>query len=181
MIYMFCANGLEEVEALAALDVMRRAGLEVTTVGVNGKTALGPHGIQFFTDMTLEEFAECERTADAVVLPGGGVGTETLFSDETVCKAVKKTAREGGLVCAICAAPSIPGRLGLLDGKRAVCYPGFEKYLYGAVPADEKVVRDGNFITAAGMGCAVSFGLEIVSALCGREKADAIGKSIMLL
>ena len=181
MIYMFCANGLEEVEALAALDVMRRAGLEVTTVGVNGKTALGPHGIQFLTDMTLEEFAGCERTADAVVLPGGGVGTETLFSDDTVCKAVKKTAREGGLVCAICAAPSIPGRLGLLDGKRAVCYPGFEKYLYGAVPVDEKVVRDGNFITAAGMGCAVSFGLEIVSALCGREKADVIGKSIMLL
>ena len=149
---MFCADGLEEVEALATLDVIRRAGLSVTTVGV----------------------------CDAVILPGGGVGTQTLYENETVCEAVKKTAADGGLVCAICAAPSVLGRLGLLQGRSAVCYPGFEKYLYGADVSDKRVVTDGNFITAAGMGCAVRFGLAIVSALLGEEKAGQIAASIML-
>ena len=180
MIYMFCADGLEEVEALATLDVLRRAGLDVCTVGVSGETAEGPHGIRFFTDMTLDEFSKEERKAEAVILPGGGVGTETLANCKTVCDFVTKTASENGYVCAICAAPSVPGRLGLLEGKRAVCYPGFEKYLYKARVCKDKVVSDGKFITAAGMGCAVSFGLEIVSALCGRSAADRIGKSIML-
>lgn len=180
MIYMFCADGLEEVEALATLDVLRRAGLEVKTVGLSGATAKGPHGIEFFTDMTLDEFLSCERTAEAAVLPGGGKGTETLAASAAVCDFVKKTAAEGGLVCAICAAPSVPGRLGLLEGRRAVCYPGFEKYLYGARICKGKVARDGNFITAAGMGCAVSFGLEIVSALLGEDAAGKIAENIML-
>ena len=177
---MFCADGLEEVEALATLDVIRRAGLPVTTVGVCGKTAEGPHKIKFFTDITLDEFKNIADKADAVILPGGGVGTQTLYENETVCEAVKKTAADGGLVCAICAAPSILGRLGLLQGKTAVCYPGFEKYLYGANVSDERVVTDGNFITAAGMGCAVRFGLAIVAALLGEEKAAQIAASIML-
>ena len=174
---MFCADGLEEVEALATLDVIRRAGLPVTTVGVCGKTAEGPHKIKFFTDITLGEFKNIADKADAVILPGGGVGTQTLYENETVCEAVKKTAADGGLVCAICAAPSILGRLGLLQGKTAVC---FEKYLYGANVSDERVVTDGNFITAAGMGCAVRFGLAIVAALLGEEKAAQIAASIML-
>ncbi|MBO4869017.1 MAG: DJ-1/PfpI family protein [Clostridia bacterium] len=180
MIYMFCADGLEEVEALATLDVIRRAGLPVTTVGVCGKTAEGPHKIKFFTDITLDEFKNIADKTDAVILPGGGVGTQTLYENETVCEAVKKTAADGGLVCAICAAPSILGRLRLLQGKTAVCYPGFEKYLYGANVSAERVVTDGNFITAAGMGCAVRFGLAIVAALLGEEKAAQIAASIML-
>lgn len=177
---MFCADGLEEVEALATLDVIRRAGLPVTTVGVCGKTAEGPHKIKFFTDITLDEFKNIADKTDAVILPGGGVGTQTLYENETVCEAVKKTAADGGLVCAICAAPSILGRLRLLQGKTAVCYPGFEKYLYGANVSAERVVTDGNFITAAGMGCAVRFGLAIVAALLGEEKAAQIAASIML-
>ena len=180
MIYMFCADGLEEVEALATLDVIRRAGLSVTTVGVSGETAEGPHKIKFFTDMTLQEFENKADKAEAVILPGGGVGTQTLYENKTVCEAVKKTAAEGGLVCAICAAPSVLGRLGLLQGRSAVCYPGFEKYLHGADVSDKRVVTDGNFITAAGMGCAVRFGLAIVSALLGEEKAEQIAASIML-
>ena len=178
---MFCANGVEEVEALATLDVLRRAGLEVVTVGIPGKEVSGPHGITFFADMTLDGFKADERKAEAVVLPGGGVGTETLAANETVCDFVKKTAVEGGLLCAICAAPSVLGRLGLLEGKKATCFPGFEKYLYGASVSTDKTVTDGNIITAKGMGCAVDFGLAIISALKSRDAAEKIGKSIMFL
>ena len=181
MFYMFCADGVEEVEALATLDVLRRAEIEVITVGIPGKTVSGPHGISFIADMTIEEFSSADRFADGVILPGGGVGTQTLYDNKTVCAFVKKTAGEGGLVCAICAAPSVPGRLGLLEGKAATCYPGFEKYLYGADVRADKVVRDGAFITGRGMGCAVQFGLEIVSAVKGEEEAGRIGKSIMFL
>ncbi len=180
MIYMFCADGLEEVEALAALDVIRRAGLNIMTVGVDGKEVHGAHGITFKSDITLSGFESYNETCECVILPGGGVGTQTLSGNETVCDFVKKIYAEGGIVAAICAAPSIPGRLGLLEGKAAVCYPGFEKYLYGAKVRTDKVVRDGSVITARGMGCAIEFGLEIVSALCGEQTAEKIGKSIML-
>lgn len=180
MIYMFCADGLEEVEALAALDVIRRAGLDIRTVGVDGKEVHGAHGITFISDMTISEFESHNAECECVILPGGGVGTQTLAGNETVKAFVKKIYAEGGIAAAICAAPSVLGRLGLLEGRSAVCYPGFEKYLYGANVKTDKVVRDGNIITAKGMGCAVEFGLMIVSALCGEQTAEKIGKSIML-
>ena len=181
MIYMFCADGVEEVEALAALDVLRRGGLDVTTVGVSGNTATGPHNITFHVDMTLDEFQKEERSAEAVILPGGGVGTETLANNKAVCDFVKKTDKEGGFLCAICAAPSVLGRLGLLKGRKATCYPGFEKFLTGAEPVPDKAVRDGRYITAKGMGCAVDFGLLIISALKGEKTALDVGKSIMFI
>ena len=181
MIYMFCADGVEEIEALAVVDVLRRAGIELKTVGIPGKTVSGPHGITFFADMTLEEFAAKERPADGVILPGGGVGTETLANNKTVCDYVKKTADKGGLLCAICAAPSVLGRLGLLQGKKATCYPGFERYLKGATATAEHVTVDGNVITAKGMGCAVRFALAIIKAIKGEEAAENTGKSIMFL
>ena len=180
MIYMFCADGLEEVEALAALDVIRRAGLDIKTVGVDGKEVHGAHGITFFADITLKEFEKKAEKCECVILPGGGVGTETLSGNETVCNFVKKINAGGGTVAAICAAPSVPGRLGLLEGKTAVCYPGFEKYLFGAKIGNEKVVVDGNIITARGMGCAIEFGLAVVGAFKGAVYAEKIGKSIML-
>lgn len=181
MIYMFCADGVEEVEALATLDILRRANLAVTTVGIPGKTVSGPHNIRFEADITLSEFEKKERTAEAVILPGGGVGTETLANNKTVCDFVKKTAAEGGYLCAICAAPSVLGRLGLLSGKKATCYPGFEQYLRGAEVKTCKVVADGKFITAKGMGAATEFGLEIIKALKGADAAEKVGKSIMFL
>ncbi len=178
---MFCADGVEEVEALATLDVLRRGGLDVTTVGVSGNTATGPHKITFHVDMTLDEFQKEERSAEAVILPGGGVGTETLANNKAVCDFVKKTDKEGGFLCAICAAPSVLGRLGLLKGRKATCYPGFEKFLTGAEPVPDKAVRDGRYITAKGMGCAVDFGLLIISALKGEKTALDVGKSIMFI
>ena len=181
MIYMFCANGVEEVEALATLDVLRRGGLEVTTVGIPGKTVSGPHNITFYADITIDEFEKKAHKAEAVILPGGGAGTETLASNATVCDFVIKTAAEGGLLCAICAAPSVLGRLGLLQGRKATCYPGFEHYLKGADVKPDKVVSDKNVITAKGMGCAVEFGLCIISAIKGEKTADNVAKSIMFI
>ena len=180
MIYMFCADGVEEVEALATLDVIRRAGLAVTTVGIDGKTVKGPHGISFIADATISEFENSHEECECVILPGGGVGTQTLSENKTVCDFIKEVNAKGGVVAAICAAPSVLGKQGLLQGRSAVCYPGFEKYLYGATVKSDKVVTDGNIITARGMGCAVLFGLQIVAALCGTETADKIGRSIML-
>jgi 4-methyl-5(b-hydroxyethyl)-thiazole monophosphate biosynthesis len=170
MIYMFLAEGFEEVEALAPLDLIRRAGLEIKTVGVGSKTVVGSHGIPVVADMTADELSD--DAPDMVILPGGMPGTKNLDASETVHKAIADAVRNDAYVCAICAAPMILGKLGLVRGRTAVCYPGFEKYLDGATVSDKKVVRDGKIITAKGMGAAVEFGLAIVEALRDAKTAD---------
>ena len=170
MIYMFLAEGFEEVEALAPLDLIRRAGLEIKTVGVGSKTVVGSHGIPVVADMTADELSD--DAPDMVILPGGMPGTKNLDASETVHKAIADAVRNDAYVCAICAAPMILGKLGLVRGRAAVCYPGFEKYLDGATVSDKKVVRDGKIITAKGMGAAVEFGLAIVEALRDAKTAD---------
>ena len=170
MIYMFLAEGFEEVEALAPLDLIRRAGLEIKTVGVGSKTVIGSHGIPVVADITEGEFSD--NAPDMVILPGGMPGTKNLDANAIVHKAIADAVKNDAYVCAICAAPMIIGKLGLLRGKNAVCYPGFEKYLDGAILPDKKVVRDGKVITAKGMGAAVEFGLSIVSALKDEKTAD---------
>ena len=167
---MFLAEGFEEVEALAPLDLIRRAGLEIKTVGVGSKTVVGSHGIPVVADMTADELSN--DAPDMVILPGGMPGTKNLDASETVHKAIADAVRNDAYVCAICAAPMILGKLGLVRGRTAVCYPGFEKYLDGATVSDKKVVRDGKIITAKGMGAAVEFGLAIVEALRDAKTAD---------
>ena len=170
MIYMFLAEGFEEVEALAPLDLIRRAGLEIKTVGVGSKTVVGSHGIPVVADITENEFFD--NAPDMVILPGGMPGTKNLDASKVVHKAIADAVKNDAYVCAICAAPMILGKLGLLRGKDAVCYPGFEEYLDGAILPDKKVVRDGKVITAKGMGAAIEFGLAIVSALKDEKTAD---------
>ena len=170
MIYMFLAEGFEEVEALAPLDLIRRAGLEIKTVGVGSKTVVGSHGISVVADITENEFFD--NAPDMVILPGGMPGTKNLDASAIVHKAIADAVKNDAYVCAICAAPMILGKLGLLRGKNAVCYPGFEEYLDGAILPDKKVVRDGKVITAKGMGAAIEFGLAIVSALKDEKTAD---------
>ena len=170
MIYMFLAEGFEEVEALAPLDLIRRAGLEIKTVGVGSKTVVGSHGISVVADITENEFFD--NAPDVVILPGGMPGTKNLDASAIVHKAIADAVKNDAYVCAICAAPMILGKLGLLRGKNAVCYPGFEEYLDGAILPDKKVVRDGKVITAKGMGAAIEFGLAIVSALKDEKTAD---------
>ncbi|MBR7181512.1 MAG: DJ-1/PfpI family protein [Clostridia bacterium] len=177
MIYLFLANGFEEIEALAPLDLLRRAGLEVTTVGIGGDMIRGSHGITVQADIPDGLFADA--APDMVILPGGMPGSKNLDESKTVDAALKAAARRGAFIAAICAAPMVLGRRGLLNGKRAICFPGFESELVGATLADTRVVRDGNIITAAGMGVAVEFGLSLVAALKGDEAAESLRRAIL--
>lgn len=178
MIYMFLADGFEEVEALCPLDVLRRAGLEVTTVGVGGKDLIcGSHGINVQAD--IPDVMYRDSAPDMIILPGGMPGSLNLDASRTVDTALRAAAKRGAFLCAICAAPLVLGKRGLLEGKNAVCYPGFEEHLKGArVPEGEGVVRDGNIITAKGMGVAFDFGLELVRALKGDAEAERIKASV---
>jgi 4-methyl-5(b-hydroxyethyl)-thiazole monophosphate biosynthesis len=178
MVYVFFADGFEEVEAITPVDLLRRAGVAVTTVGVTGKVVTGSHGIPITTDVTqdaLSGFADAEM----IVLPGGMPGTRNEEASAVVQSAIDFCAASGRFLAAICAAPSILGHKGLLAGKQAVCYTGFESQLTGAQIGTTGVVTDGNIITARGAGVAVAFGLALVAALCGDQKAAEIRSSIL--
>lgn len=179
MIYLFLAPGFEEVEALAPLDLLRRADLAVCTVGIGGKAVTGAHGITVLADMTDEAFLEADSIDPAmVILPGGMPGSLNLDASPAVDKAIEVAAARGAYLCAICAAPLILGRRGLLKGRRATCYPGFEAELMGATEIGGLVIRDGNIITATGMGVALEFGLELVSVLKDPHTAGKIKDAI---
>ena len=175
-VIVFLADGSEEIEALTPVDMLRRAGAEVTFAGAGKKECLCSHGVKIVTDKTAAECA-CEDY-DMVVLPGGMPGTLNLGADADVEKIAKKAFAEGKLVAAICAAPSLLGAWGMLSGKRATCYPGFEEKLTGAVLAGEKAVRDGNVITACGAGAAMEFALLLVAALYGGEASENLRKAV---
>ncbi len=172
-IYMFLAEGFEETEALVPLDLLLRAGADIKTVSINGNKAVtGAHNITVMADGLAEDYdlSDC----DGLILPGGGKGTENLFASETVKDAVMQAYNDGKLICAICAAPTVLGRMGLLKDKTAVCFPGMEDMLYCKALTTVPVVRDGNVITACGMGVSYKFGLEIVEYFYGEEKAVAL-------
>lgn len=176
MVYMFLADGFEETEALAPLDILRRGGIEVKTVGVTGGYVTGAHGITVKADI-LPPIALKDNT-EAVILPGGGVGTQNLDASVLVKEAVQSAYSSGKLVCAICAAPSVLGKMGLLRGKKATCYPGFEKYLDGAELSEANVAESGNVITANGMGAALDFGFAVLARLRGADKAEEVKRQI---
>ncbi len=169
MVAVFLANGFEEIEALTVVDLLRRAGVETVTVGVGSKTVVGTHGIAVCAD--TEGSALTQDAWDAVVLPGGLPGTTNLEASDTVRRCVDATAKAGGYLCAICAAPSVLGHFGYLQGKRATCYPGFEDELYGAVVTGEGVVQDGKVITAKSAGVSLPFALCVTAALTTPETA----------
>lgn len=177
MVYCFLADGFEELEAIAPIDMLKRAGVEVITVGVTGKNVTGSHGITFVADINASEVVLSDKI-EAVILPGGMPGTLNLEKDETVQKAIDFAVSNDKYVCAICAAPSILGHKGLLKGKKATAYPGFEKDLEGAITDDYFVACDGKFITAKGAGVATEFGLKIVSELVSDEKSKEIREAI---
>ena len=177
MVYMLLGTGFEETEAIAPVDMLRRAGVTVKTVGIGKSMITGSHGISVICDLTDSELRLTDEL-DGVILPGGMPGTLNLDASQAVHSAVDFAVSHQKLVCAICAAPSILGRKGLLSGKKAIAFPGFEKELEGAIISKNAVVRDGIFITAKGAGVAVDFGLEIVAALVSRAKSDEIRSSI---
>ena len=180
MTYLFLAEGFEEIEALCPLDLLRRAGVEVKTVGVGSKTITGAHNIVVTTDITTKEAEKLFKTEkiDMIILPGGMPGTLNLKKDKVVNEFIDRAYDEGRFIGAICAAPSILGEKRILSGCEAICFPGFEDSLSGAKISGKSVVRDGNIITAKGMGVALEFGLELVTALTSREKAEELRKSV---
>ena len=172
MFYMFLADGFEETEALVTLDMLRRAGIEIKTIGIGDVLINGTHGIKVSADIREDEadISDCE----GVILPGGMPGTENLYSSAVANNAVDYCFNNGKLICAICAAPVIPGRKGLLKGHKAVCFPGFENELEGAEIADCACVKSGNFITAKGAGCVFEFSYEIISAITDEQVARKV-------
>lgn len=163
MFYLFLADGFEEIEALATVDVLRRADVPVLTVGTNGKNIVGAHGISVEADIELDA-VELDKI-EGLILPGGMPGTTNLDENPKVSALVDFAAQNNLWLCAICAAPMILGKKGLLNGKNATCYPGFEGYLKGAV-IGKGVCVDGNIITANGAGAALPFAYAILDALC---------------
>lgn len=176
MVYVFLADGFETIEALAVVDMLRRAKIDTMTVGVTGKEVKTSHSINVTADITIDELNI--NDANAIVLPGGMPGTLNLESNSVVQSSIDYCVENGKYVCAICAAPSILGHKGLLKGREAICFPGFEEDLSGATISDKYVVTDGKFITARGAGVAVDFGLEIVKALAGNDLSNKIRETI---
>lgn len=171
---IFIANDCEEIEALTVVDVLRRGKMDIDMISITGsRQATSSHNVTFQTDTTMEE-ADLSQY-DGLVLPGGMPGTTHLGEDSRVTDAIKKFAQEGKLVAAICAAPSVLGVNGILQGKKAISYPGFEDKLEGAEITMQPVVVDGNIITSRGMGTAIDFALEIYAYFHSEEEAVALG------
>lgn len=176
-IYGFMADGSEETELLAVVDVLQRGGQDVRLVSVTGsKHVVSAHNIKLETDYEFSEI-DCSD-ADVLFLPGGMPGTRNLAAHEGLCAALLKADQEGKRIAAICAAPSVLGGLGILNGRTATCYPGFEKELAGAEYTRQGVVTDGNVTTARGLGYALDLGIELLKLLTDEEHALAIKNSI---
>lgn len=172
-VYVFLADGFETVEALAPVDVMRRAGIDVTTVSImEDRNVVSAQDVTVQADIMFgdADFAD----ADALVLPGGSVGTENLSAHKQLCALLSKACGDGKLVAAICAAPMALGRIGLLASRKATCYPGCEQELRGAIYTAAAVEKDGNIITGCGPGASFDFGFAIVEHFCGAEVVDTM-------
>lgn len=177
-IAVFFAEGYEEIEALTVVDLCRRAGIQADMVSVTGDlTVTGSHDIPVVMDMKLEDVDF--DVLDMIVLPGGMPGTLNLEKVPVLMDAVKAFAASGKFIAAICAAPSVFGHLGVLEGKRACCYPGFEKELAGAEVTYNSCETDENIITGRGMGCAIDFSLEIIKNLENDDISSEIGAKII--
>lgn len=177
MVYVFLADGFEEVEALTPVDYLRRAGVEVVTVGVGGLQIKGAHGITVVCD-TQQDSITADASLEGIVLPGGMPGTINLENSSVVQEFITYCADNGKMLAAICAAPSVLGHRNLLEGRRAVCFPGFEKDLYGADVKSAYSVTDGNFITAKGAGSAPEFAFDIIAYLVSEDKAQEIKNTV---
>ncbi len=175
--FIFMANGFEEVEALAPVDLLRRAGVEVLLVGVNGKTAVGARGVSVICDKEISEVMG--EIPDMVILPGGNPGFVNLGKSEEVKALTMAAYGAGKFVCAICGAPTVLSAYGILKGKTAAVYPGLEKELDCERVSFDPVCRFENVITSRGMGTSTEFALELVRALKGPEAAATVAKQVV--
>ena len=178
MVYMLLGTGFEETEAIAPLDLLRRAGVEVLTVGLNGKVIRGSHGIRVEADIEI-----CDldlNNLDMIILPGGLGGVASIRACSAAMDAVSFAWKQGKYTAAICAGPTVLADLGITDGRKATCYPGCEDKMGSAVMVNAAAVTDGKLITGTSAGCAIPFGLALIAALKGQAEADRIAQQIVL-
>ena len=178
MVYMLLGTGFEETEAVAPLDLLRRAGIGILTVGINGKTVFGGHSIGIEADITIDQMDLTDL--EMIILPGGLGGVASIRASEAAMEAVRFAHDNGKFVAAICAGPTVLAQLHITDGKKAVCYPGCESDMGAAIidPA-APAIRDGQVITGTSAGCAIPFGLELIRALKGDAAAEAVLQQIV--
>lgn len=178
-IYLFLAEGFEEIEAITPIDVLTRAGLKLQTVSVtNDYMVTGAHGVPVVADCMFEEINESD--AEMLILPGGMPGATNLDAHEGLSRLILSFSAAGKAIAAICAAPLVLGKRGLLEGKKATCYPGFEGYLQDAEYTAALVQEDGNFITGKGPGAAMEFAFAIVEKYCGAAKVQELKQGMMI-
>lgn len=179
MIYMLLGTGFEETEAVAPLDLMRRAGISIATVGISGKTITGSHGIPVVADL---EIGEVDLTAmEGIILPGGLGGVASIRGSREAMELIRFAWSNGLLTAAICAGPTVLADLGIPDGRQATCYPGCEDKMGSAHMVEgAAAVTDGKLITGTSAGCAIPFGLALITALKGQEAADAVAHQIVI-
>ena len=178
MIYMLLGTGFEETEAIAPLDLLRRAGVEVATVGLNGKVIYGSHKIGVEADIEIGDLDL--TTMEGIILPGGLGGVASIRACQSAMDAIRFAWDRNMLTAAICAGPTVLADLGITDGKNATCYPGCETQMGNANMVEAAAVTDGNLITGTSAGCAIPFGLELIAYLKGKEAAEAIAKQIVI-
>lgn len=179
MVYVLLGTGFEETEAIAPIDLLRRAGIPVLTVGVDGKTVTGSHGISVVADIELGQMDLTDL--EMIVLPGGLGGVTTIRGSQSALDALRFAWENGKYVAAICAGPTVLADLGITDGKNATCYPGCETGMGNAqMVIDASCVQDGLLITGTSAGCAIPFGLKLVEALKGSAEADRIANQIVI-
>lgn len=178
MVYLFLAEGFEEIEAIAVVDILRRANITLKTVSIHDtKDVTAAHGVTIKADILLDEVNL--QVADMLILPGGMPGTRNLAHSDQFVQLLKEANKLDLYLAAICAAPTVLSKAGLLSGKKAICYPGFEVELEGAVIHDDLVVRDGKIITSKGPGTAMVFAYALVDILKGNLESDALRKAMI--
>lgn len=178
-VYIFLADGFEEIEAITVIDVLRRAGVDIKTVSITGKNeVIGSHQIKVTADLLFDK--NQLKDGEMIVLPGGMPGTKNLLEHKELSDLIKYYNESDKWIAAICAAPMVYGRMGLLKGKCATCYPGFEKDLEGAKLKEDKVVVDGKCITSRGPGTAIYFALKLAEILKGKQTADKLKEGMIV-
>ncbi len=172
------AEGFEEIEAVTIIDVLRRAGVQVTAVFLKKNPVMGSHAITVTADKNIDDIKSSDF--DCIVLPGGMPGSSNLREDPRIISLVREFSGSDRITAALCAAPLVLGHAGVLRGKRATCFPGFEDQMTGATPLPDPVVHDGKVITGRGPGCAIPFALELVAALAGKDVAESLKENMQV-
>lgn len=177
-VYIFLADGFEDIEGLTVVDLLRRAGVEIQTVSIrDSREITTSHGIEMKTDVIFKDADFSD--ADMLVIPGGMPGTKYLGEYQPLCDLLTSFYNKGEKIAAICAAPTVFAKLGFLEGRKATAYPSCMDGLAGAVRSEDEVVIDGNVTTSRGLGTAIPFALSLIAQLCGAEKAEEIAESVV--